>query len=317
MQTKIEKLPQSRVRLTVTVPSDVLTDHYHKAVAKLAQHVEVKGFRKGHAPQNLVIEKVGNASVLNEMFDLVIPETYYLAIQEHSELMPVDRPAVDVKELKGLDDDNLIPTEMVYTAEVDVMPEVKAGDYKKIKVKPKKADEKVDNEQLDKTVEELKNLYGDDYLKVGNFTDEAAFRQAVAENIKSQQVIQAESDTYDMIIEELLKKSKVEVPEAFIHNEIHRMERQVEMQARVYGMTFDDWLKRENKTHDDIHVEWRPQAEKAAKVGLVLGKIAEAEGIDPASNEATRLVLERLYELSTGLKKEQPADEAQDKSDKK
>lgn len=309
MQTKLEKLPASRVRLTITVPGNLLEEHYEKAVTKVAQHVEVRGFRKGHAPRNMVIEKAGNGTILNEMLDLIIPETYYLAVKDQEDLVPVDRPTVDVKELKGLDEGNLIPTEMVYTAEVDVMPEVKVGDYKKIKVKPKKAEDAVDEQQLDQTVNELKQMYGDDYLKIGNFADEAAFREAVSENIKSQKLLQAESDTYDMILDELLKKSKVDVPEAFIHNEIHRMERQVEMQARAYGMGFEDWLKQEGKTHEDIHTEWRPQAEKAAKIGLVLGKIAEAEGIDPASQEASRLVLEKLYEYATGIKKSESTTE--------
>lgn len=216
-------------------------------------------------------------------------------------MMPVERPSVDVKKLEGLTDTELVPQELVYTAEVDVMPEVKLGDYKNIKVKPKSADDKVPEEQLNNTIEELKKAYGDDYLKVGNFADETALRTAVGENLKQQQIMQAESQTYDIIIEELLKKAKVEVPEAFIHNEIHRMERQIEEQAKQYGLTFDDWLKRENKTHEDFHKEWRDQAEKSAKVGLVLGSIAEAEGIDPSTPEATRLVLEKMYQQATGL----------------
>ena len=122
------------------------------------------------------------------------------------------------------------------------------------------------------------------------------------ENIKQQKIFQAQTETYDAIIEEVLKKAKLEVTETFIHNEIHRMEHQVEMQAKMYGMTFDDWLKRENKTHDDIHKEWHEQAEKAAKVGMVLGRIAEAEGIDATKNDASRLVMDKLYEYATGEK---------------
>lgn len=301
MSAKFEKLPKSRIRLTITVAGDVLATQYAAAIQKIAQHIEIKGFRKGHAPAHMVVQKAGNGSVLQEMVDLALPETYYAAIAEHKDLVPVSQPTIDVKEMKGLDDNTLVPTELIYTAEVDVMPEINVGDYQKIKVKPKKADDKVEAKEVDGTLEELKKLYGDDYLKVGNFKDEVEARKLIEENIKQQKVFQAESDTYDAILEEVLKKAKVEVPESMTHNEIHRMENQIEAQAKAYGMTFDDWLKAENKTHDSIHKDWHDQAEKSARVGLVLGKIAELEGIDPTKNDASRLVMEKLYEHATGL----------------
>ena len=303
METKIEKLPKSRVRLTITVPAAKIAEHYDAAVKKVSEHVEIKGFRKGHAPKNLVIQKAGNGTVLNEMLDLILPDTYYGALADHKELIPVAQPAVDVKKMEGLTDDNLIPTEIVYTAEVDVMPEVKLGDYNKIRVRPKKIDTKIDKKEIDGTIDELKKLYGEEeWLKVGQFKDEEEARKAVEENIRQQKFFQAQSDTYDMIIEEALKKAKLEVPESFVHNEIHRMERQVEMQAKAYGMTFDDWLANEKMSHEDFHTKYHEQAEKAAKVGMILGRIAEEEGIDPSSNDASRLVLEKLYTTAVSEK---------------
>lgn len=282
MQTKVEKLANSRVRLTVTVPGDVLAKHYELGIQKVSESLEIKGFRKGHAPKSLVIQKAGNQAVLREMIDLVLAETYYDAIREHKELVPVTQPTIDVKELKELE-------EMTYTAEVDVMPEVTVGEYKKIKVKAAVAPTTIDKTELDKTTTELKKVYGKDVPS----------RKAIEENLKQQKILQAKSATYDAIIEELLKRAKVDVPEAFIHSEIHHMERQIEMQAKAYGMTFDDWLKKEKKTHEDIHKDWRPQAEKAAQVGLILGRIAELEGIDPARSDASKLVLEKLHDYAT------------------
>lgn len=315
MKPKVEKLPKSRIKFSVVVPGDVLARHYADAVKKVAQYVEIKGFRKGHAPEALVVKKAGNGTVLQEMIDLVLPDTYYQTIKElDTDIIPVSQPQVDVKEFKGLEDGNLIPTEMTYTAEVDVMPEFSVDGYQKIKVKPKKADDKIDAKEVDGTVEELKKLYGDDYLEKGHFKDDAEMRQAIEDNIRQQKIFQAQADTYDAIIDELLKKIKVEVPETFTHNEIHRMESQVEAQAKMYGMTLDDWMKMEGKTHESIHTEWHDQAEKAAKVGLILGKIAEAEGIDPTQNVASRLVLDKLYEYATGQK---PGAEEEKKNDKK
>ncbi len=305
METKIEKLPKSRVRLTITVDTNMIDKHYKAAVKKVGAHVEIKGFRKGKAPEAMVIQKAGNPTVLNEMLDLLLPDSYYSALADHKDLVPVAQPAVDVKKMEGLTEENLIPTAVTYTAEVDIMPEFKLGDYQKIRVSPKKVNPKVEAKEIDGTIEELKKLYSEEWLKVGHFKDEVEAREAVEVNIRQQKIFQAQSDTYDMIIDELFKKVKLEVPEAFIHNEIHRMERQVEMQAKGYGMTFEDWLAQEKLSHEDFHTKYHEQAEKAAKVGMVLGRIAEAEGIDPAGNDASRLVLEKLYNQAVSEKDRQ------------
>lgn len=302
MASKLEKLPHARVRLTITVEADVLKKQYDVAIKKVAEHVEIKGFRKGHAPANMVIQKAGNGTILQEMIDLVLPDSYYNAIAEHKDLVPVSQPAIDVKELKDDPNGGQIPVAMTYTAEVDIMPEIQVGDYKKIKVKPKTAEDKIETKEIDGTIDEIKKMYGDDYLRAGNFKDDAEMRKMVEDNIRQQKIFQAESDTYDAIIEEALKKAKVEVPESMTHNEIHRMMSQIEMQAKAYGMTLEEWMKSQSKTSDDLHKEWHDQAEKAAKVGLVLGKIAEAEGIDPTQNDASRQVLDKLYEYAIGHK---------------
>lgn len=296
---KIEKLPNSRVRFMISVGEEKIKQHYSMALKKISHQVEIKGFRKGFAPESLVIERAGNSAVINEMLESLIPETYYLFLKDNSSLLPVEQPKVNVTEIQGLAEGQLIPTSIDYSVEVDVMPEVEPPAYKKLKIKPKLASDLIDAKEVDQTVEQIKKMHGDEYLKAGNFKDDNEMRQAISDMLKQQKVIEAESQTYDEIIESLLKQSKLAIPNSFVQNELHRMERQVEMQAKAYGMTFEDWLKSEKKTLDEIHKDWEPQATKAAKVGLILGKIAEAEGIDPSDNQATRKVMEKLYQLAT------------------
>lgn len=307
MQTKLENLPKSRIRLTVTLEAETIAKYYDAAVKKVGQHLEIKGFRAGHAPAALVVQKAGPSTILHELLDLLVPETYQQAIKEQKDIIPVAQPQVEVKELAGAKEGISVPSKVVYTAEVDTMPDIVVGDYKKIKVRPQKVAENPEDteKEIEKTVAELKKVYGpkgdpsgDEWLTKMNFKTESEARKAIEENIKQQKIFQAQAATYDLIIEELLKRAKVEVPETFVYHEIHRMERQIELQAKAYGLTFDDWLAREKKTHEEIHQAWWPQAEKAAKVGLVLGKIAEAEGIDPSKNDASRLVLEKLHDYA-------------------
>ena len=45
------------------------------------------------------------------------------------------------------------------------------------------------------------------------------------------------------------------------------------------GITEEAYLKAVDKTGDDLHAEFRPNAEKRAKTLLVLSKVADAEGL--------------------------------------
>ena len=53
------------------------------------------------------------------------------------------------------------------------------------------------------------------------------------------------------------------------------------------GLQFDKYLEHLKKTVEEIRTEWRPQAEKNVKIGLILTKIAEMEKVsaDPAAVE--------------------------------
>ena len=53
-------------------------------------------------------------------------------------------------------------------------------------------------------------------------------------------------------------------------------------------------------TVEELKKKWREQAEKNVKIGLMLGKVIEAENIDPKDKEAGRRALEKLVEIATG-----------------
>ena len=68
MERKINKLEHSHVEVVCTVDKENWKKAQDKAFKKLAANVEVKGFRKGKAPENLVRERVNHAEVLSFIF---------------------------------------------------------------------------------------------------------------------------------------------------------------------------------------------------------------------------------------------------------
>ena len=111
--------------LSVVVADEAWASAQEKAFNKLAKNVEVKGFRKGSAPKDLVRKQISDASIFNEAIDSVANEAYIYGLTEHN-LNVVGRPQLDVKDISR------VSVELLF--EVTITPEVTLGDYKSVKV---------------------------------------------------------------------------------------------------------------------------------------------------------------------------------------
>ncbi len=137
-------LPQSKVSFSLTIEKDALD----KAKAAIIKHykseVSIKGFRKGHAPETAVVNSIGAERLAYDALNKAVDKAYVEFLQAEK-LQVINQPEVDIK------DPNKTPLEVKF--EVEVFPEVKVGDYSKIKAKFKavEADDKEVDEAL-KTV---------------------------------------------------------------------------------------------------------------------------------------------------------------------
>ena len=73
MKTKVKKLSDSRVELTVTLDAKDLAPMREKALEKLAKEVKVEGFRKGKVPvevaERFIPENDINAETIDRWVD--------------------------------------------------------------------------------------------------------------------------------------------------------------------------------------------------------------------------------------------------------
>ena len=126
MSVQVEKLEHNMVKLTIEVAADEFSKAITRAYNKNKKNISLPGFRKGHAPQQL-IEKMYGAGVFyedaaNDLINLTYPQE-----SESTELEFTSRPVFDVEQIeKGKN--------FIYTAEVAVRPEVELGEYKGIEV---------------------------------------------------------------------------------------------------------------------------------------------------------------------------------------
>lgn len=158
MQRTLNKLENCRTEVVVTFEEAEWKAARADAFKKLAAKVEIKGFRKGHAPEQLVKERVSDVEVTNSALDVLLQKAYESALKEEG-IVPVARPSADVKKLSD--------TECVVSIIIPTKPEITLGEYKNLDVEHKEV--KVTDEELE---EELKRRLADNAELV--LKDEAA-----------------------------------------------------------------------------------------------------------------------------------------------
>lgn len=143
-----KKHKKSRHEFQVNVPVEKMEEYFDRAYQVLAPSVEIKGFRKGFAPKPMVVSQIGKERYLQTAMDYALPETYAEAVKSLN-IHPVSSPQINLESYGEA-------TDLVYKVEVDVLPEVDPGEYKKIKVKLPKKDTDVSDKEVGDAIDRLR-----------------------------------------------------------------------------------------------------------------------------------------------------------------
>ncbi len=84
MTVTIERLENNEVKLNIEVESAVSSFEYEKACKRLAQRVNVPGFRQGKAPKNILEKYVGIAALQREVLESILPTIFENTIEENN-----------------------------------------------------------------------------------------------------------------------------------------------------------------------------------------------------------------------------------------
>ncbi len=150
MNSSVETLSPTRVKLTVEVPFDDMSENIASAYKRIGSQVTIPGFRKGKVPSAIIDQRVGRGAVLEEAINEALPGAYDAAVQEN-DLVAVGQPEVEVTEIADGD-------KFVFVAEVDIRPEFDLPDYTGIAVSVDDAE--INDEKVDEQLDELRKRFG-------------------------------------------------------------------------------------------------------------------------------------------------------------
>lgn len=307
-EIKVKKLPKSEAEIEVSLPADFLVSARKKAVEAFCLSLEMPGFRKGHTPEKVVIEKVGEEKILEEAVDILLKE-HFPKIVEESKLDIIGRPKVSITKLA-------LGNPVEFKATFAILPDFKLPAYKEIAKKEmakkdelteatekevtevlqqirknkahfdwhqKHTDEKNhDHPDLDLNKEENLPKLDDELAKAaGNFKDLNELKEKVKQNIINEKKSRNSEKKRAGIMEELLKQTKIDLPEILIESETEKSLAQMKDDIARMGTTFENYLVQVKKTEEDLRKDLRDSSEKKAKIQLIFNKIAEQEKLEP------------------------------------
>ncbi len=188
--SEYKKIENAKAELTVTLDGENWKNAIDSAFRKLAKKVEVKGFRKGQAPKHLVEKYISHNETLLDAAESLAQKALEDSIAEHDVTL-IDRPELKVDELN---DDKC-----VLTFVCPVLPDVKLGDYKKIKYEEEKVE--VNDNDVNDQIVTLLNQKADLELKEDGEVEDGDTVVIDFEGFKNGEPFEGgKADNYDLVI---------------------------------------------------------------------------------------------------------------------
>lgn len=328
----VKKLPKSEVEIEGEIEADVFETYFDKALKRIGENLEIDGFRKGKAPENVLLSKIPEAKIMGEMAEMALSE-YYPKILEENKIDAISRPEISITKLAR-------KNPLGFKIKTAVMPETTLPDYKKIakkiisELKDEDKNQDVTEKELEDTIMDIRKSrapkihmkdstplqtslqegeapspsekageevkpelpeFNDNFVQaLGPFKNVPDFKEKLKENIKLEKENQLKEKTRLKIVEKIIDESKVELPEILIEAELDKILYRMESDITQMGLKFEDYLKHLSKTVEDLRKEFRIDAEKKAKLALILNKIATDEKIEADKEQVVNEVAKIL-----------------------
>jgi trigger factor len=139
MNSTVEALEGNKVKVTVSVDESELESEIDAAFKRIAQEVNLPGFRRGKAPRKLLEARIGLAPAREEALREALPKYYGQAVSEHD----VDVIAAPEIDITGGQEDGPLS----FDAVVEVRPVVSVAGYDGLRVtmpSPVPSDDEID-----------------------------------------------------------------------------------------------------------------------------------------------------------------------------
>ena len=301
---------KSQIEIEAEIPWEVLEKYRDAVLKEMSEQIEISGFRRGHVPENILINRVGEMKVMSKTAEKAVREIYPQIIIENK-IDAIGEPIISITKIAN-------KNPLCFKIITIVMPEINLPDYKKI-VEEMEAikNEVITEKEVEETISyileqwikmekfekekispsasrDLPELDDEFVKKLGDYKNVGDFKIKLKENLQNEKIAKEKEKRRIQILEKISGGTKIEVPEIFIESELNKMMGQFKGEVEALKFNFKEYLEKIKKTEEEMRKEWRPGAESRAKTQLILNKIAEVEKIVADPEQITREVAKIL-----------------------
>lgn len=298
--TKVTKNDNATVVFEGSIPAADIDKHKSAALKKLGASVAIDGFRPGHVPEDILIKHIGEYQLLEEMANRALSEHYPTLLIEHK-IDAIGRPEVVIKKLAH-------GNPLEYTITTAVMPQITLGDYQSaarevlkqqsdettIEVKDEEVEAFIKNILADyaqrEKLEAAPELSDDLATKFGNFESATDMRAKIKEGMLVDKRREQVEKKRLSILEAIVAATPFALPELVIEAETEKLMARFMMDLERMGITSKDYFERTGKDEKSFRDEVRPDAEKRARIQLIINEIALTEKLTPTKDEIEKEV---------------------------
>src|SRR6266850_1037968 len=150
MKTEIKDISPTLKQIDVEIDAPDVRAAYDRISDNYARAANVPGFRPGHAPRAVVRTRFKD-QIRTEVLRELLPDAVQKAVEEHK-LEPLGEPELNLENSEGLD--QLGQQSISFNVSVEVLPEIKLGDYKGLEIT--QSTRPVNDDDVDRVVESLR-----------------------------------------------------------------------------------------------------------------------------------------------------------------
>jgi len=144
---------------------------------------------------------------------------------------------------------------------------------------------------------ELPVLDKDFLKKLGDFGSQEDLKETIKISLKIQKENKEKERFRALLLESLVEKTEIIIPEILINIEIERIIEELKASLKDINLDFNQYLQQIKKTEEDIRNDFKELAQKRVKARLLLEKIFEKEELKISEEEKNKKIEEIYFSL--------------------
>lgn len=281
---KVGKPKDSVIEITGEISAEMLEINRKEVLREVKSKLEIPGFRKGNAPEEMVLKHVDMNHVLEDAAEEAL-STAYPAILDDFNLVPISSPRVTlVKLAQGS------PVE--FKIHIAVTPDVTLPNYKKIAsaIKAARKPVTIDDKEAEDVITQLLTMRAGEDGKPAELTDElvkslgkfenvADFKAKLKTNLLAEKETEATRIRYEEIARKLVDETTIALPAPLIEDEMYAAHGRLHKELEKREMKAEEYFKIIKKTEEEYVKEKKESIERQLKTKFILSAIAKKENL--------------------------------------